>query len=71
MKERESFLSRCRDWYKTACCEILKRTDVLDPVFAALKDVNHGLVMKDKAEMTSAAVLFRKLPRLLPDADVH
>ena len=69
--ERESFLSRCRDWYKIACCQILKRIDLLDPIFAALKDVNHELILKDKAEVTSAAVLFRKLPRLLPDADVQ
>ena len=69
--EKESFLSRCRDWYKTACCQILKRIDVLDPVFMALKDVNHEVILKDKADVRPADVLLRKLPRLLPGVDVQ
>ncbi|KAK4319067.1 hypothetical protein Pmani_009961 [Petrolisthes manimaculis] len=69
--EKDSFLSRCRDWYKIACSQILKRIDLLDPVFLAMKDVNHQLILKDKAIVSSAAVLFHKLPRLLPDVDVQ
>lgn len=69
--EKERFLSRCRDWYKTACCQMMKRIDLLDPVLAGVKDVNHEMILKDKADLGSAAVLFRKLPRLLPDVDVQ
>ena len=43
----------------------------MDPVFAALKDVNHEYILKDKVEVNSAGVLFRRLPRLLPDANVQ
>ena len=69
--ERDSFLSRCRNWYIIACSQILKRIDVLDPIFVALKDVNHEQILKNRAEVTSAPILFRKLPRLVPDADVQ
>lgn len=43
----------------------------MDPVLAGLKDVNHETILKDNADVGSAAVLFRKLPRLLPGGNVQ
>ena len=69
--EKESFLSRCRDWYEIAWCQILKRIDLMDPVLAGLKDVNHEMILMDRADVVCATVLFHKLPRLLPGVDVQ
>ena len=33
---KESFLSRCRNWYREAVCKILNRIDLADPVLKAL-----------------------------------
>ncbi|CAM1331742.1 Uncharacterised protein r2_g4065 [Pycnogonum litorale] len=63
--ERESFLKRCRDWYREAVNQILKRIDVSDPVLIALKDVNHANTINGNAEIRSAGILARGLPRLL------
>ena len=63
--EKESFLKRCRDWYKEALRQILKRVDVADPILLALKDVNHKAILNGNAEKMSAGVLARGLPRLL------
>eukprot|EP00112_Aurelia_sp_Birch-Aquarium-sp1_P014236 Seg306.6 transcript_id=Seg306.6/GoldUCD/mRNA.D3Y31 product="Zinc finger protein 862" protein_id=Seg306.6/GoldUCD/D3Y31 len=62
--EKESFLKRCRDWYREAVRQILKRIDVSDPVLLALKDIESSAIMKGKVKLSSAGVLATKLPRL-------
>ena len=63
--ERESFLKRCRDWYREAIKQILTRIDASDPVLVALKDVNHRNILNGNAQTRSAGVLAKGLPRLL------
>ena len=63
--ERESFLKRCRDWYREAVRQLLARINVADPILLAMKDVNHKAILNESAERVSAGVLARGLPRLL------
>lgn len=63
--ERESFLSRCRNWYKEAIRQMQKRIDLPRPILEAFVDVDHMAVVKGKAEVKSAGVLASKLPKRL------
>ena len=67
--ERESFLKRCRDWYREAVRQLLARINVADPILLAMKDVNHKAILNESAERVSAGVLARGLPRLLGNGD--
>ena len=70
--ERESFLVRCRDWYRTAVKQIALRIDISDPVLRALIDVDHQIILNGKASPDSAGVLFLRLPCLqLPECSVQ
>ena len=62
--EKESFLNRCRDWYREAVRQILERIDVSDPVLLALKDVESSTIMKGKANLSSAGIFAMNLPTL-------
>lgn len=62
--ERESFLSRCRDWCKEAVRLILQRIDLSDPVLNALKYVNHVKIMDGSADVRSGAILAKGFLRI-------
>ena len=62
--QKESFLARCRDWYRKAIKEILKRVDITDPVLKAVKDVDHCSIINGTASIDTGAVLKSNLPRL-------
>ena len=68
--EKESFLMRCRDWYKVAIQQIQGRIDLADPVLCALKDVNHMRILKEEADVTSVGVLAKGLPHLLKNCGI-
>lgn len=65
--QRESFFTRCRDWYRVAVRQILQRIDVSSPILEALKDVNHNAILKGTAEIKSTGSLASKLPRQLSE----
>ena len=69
--ERESFLTRCREWFRVAVKQILLRIDVSDPLLEAFKDVSHVAILKKTAALNSAAVMFRKFSRVLPGCNVQ
>ena len=68
--EKESFLKRCRNWYREAVRQILKRVDVSDPVLNAMKDITPRVIVKDKAAQTAAGTLAKHLPRLKGDSSL-
>ena len=68
LHEKDSFLKRCRDWYREALRQILNRINIADPILQALKDVNHKAILNGSAAKVSAGVLARGLPRLLGDS---
>ncbi|GFN92271.1 Zinc finger protein kiaa0543 [Plakobranchus ocellatus] len=60
-RERDSFLGRCRDWYRSAIKQILKRDDVSSPVLKAIQDLNHINIINKTASLSSGGILFRNL----------
>ena len=44
--EKESFLLRCREWYKEAINQILMRVDLNDPVLLAICHLNNYKVIR-------------------------
>ena len=65
--ERESFLTRCRNWYREAITQIKHRIDLSDPVLHAMKDINHHQILQDAAANHSSGQLAKCLPQL-PDS---
>ena len=63
--EKESFLKRCRDWYREGLQQILNHVNEANPILLSLKDVNHKAILNGSAANMSAGVLARGLPRLL------
>ena len=63
--EKESFLIRCRNWYKVAIRQMQKRIDLPRPILEAFVDVDHVAIVKGKADVKSGGVLASKLPRRL------
>lgn len=59
--ERESFLIRCRNFYREAIKQMLQRVDVGDIVLQSLQDVNHLRILKGEASQSTAGVLFKAL----------
>lgn len=62
--ERESFLRRCRNWYREAVRQILQRINLSDPVLNALKDVNHVKILNGSADIRSGTVLSKGFPSI-------
>ena len=62
--QRESFLVRCRDWYREAIHQIRKRIDISDPILSALQDVGHEKLLQGTASVNSAGILDKFLPRI-------
>ena len=63
--EKESFLIRCRNWYKVAIRQMQKRIDLPRPILEAFVDVDHEAIVMGKADVKSGGVLAPKLPRRL------
>ena len=62
--EKESFLSRCRDWYKEAVCQVQSSIDIDDPILAAIQNIHQLAVIEGTATLDAAASLFANLPTL-------
>ena len=62
--QRESFLTRCRDWCREAIRQIRSRVDISDPLLSALQDVSQARISKSAASIQSAGVLAKGLPRI-------
>ena len=65
--ERESFLKRCRDWYREAVRQILDRIPIRDPVLNALRYVDHKTILNGTASIQAAGILAKGLPRPLEE----
>ena len=62
--EKESFLSRCRDWYKEAVRQVQSRNDIDDPILAAIQNIHQLAIIEGTATLDAAASLFANLPTL-------
>ena len=62
--QRESYLVRCRDWYREAIHQIRKRIDISDPILSTLQDVGHEKLLQGTASVNSAGILAKFLPRI-------
>ena len=62
--EKESFLTRCHDWYREAVRQSLQRVDASHPVVNAMKDIGPRVVIDSKAKQLPAGILSRHLPQL-------
>ena len=62
--QKESFLTRCRHWYRETICQIHCRIDISDPILSALQDVNHAKIVGGTASVQSVGVLAKGLPRV-------
>ena len=62
--QKESFLTRCRRWYREDICQIHRRIDISDTILSALQDVNHAEIIGGTASVQSAGVLAKGLPQV-------
>ena len=62
--QKESFLTRCRDWCREAIRQIRSRVDISDPLLSALQDVSQARISKGAASIQTAGVLAKGLPRI-------
>ena len=60
--EKESFLIRCRNWYKVAIRQMQKRIDLSRAILEAFVNVDHVAIVKGKADVKSGGVLASRLP---------
>ena len=62
--EKESFLSRCRDWHKEAVRQVQSCIDIDDPILTAIQNVHQLAMIEGTATLDAAASLFANLPTL-------
>eukprot|EP00794_Sanderia_malayensis_P000643 gene643-1311_t len=65
LHEKESFLSRCRDWRIEAITQILARIDIEDPVLKAVQSIHQSEIISGKLLLDAASVLQQYLPRIV------
>ena len=63
--EMESFLKRCRDWYREAIRQILARNDLNNFIYAAIKDLEPNHVIAATVRVDSAALIAKCCPRIV------
>ena len=63
--QKESFLERCRDWYREAIKQLQQRIDLNSPVLKALPKLNPLAILAQTAEIFAVAVLSNGLPSAL------
>ena len=62
--QKESFLIRCRDWYREAIKQLYLRLNFNDPVLKAVQFLHPTVIVEAKASISAVASIATGLPRL-------
>ena len=68
---KESFLKRCRDWYREAIRQILIRIDFDNPLYAAIQDLEPKKIISGIARVDSGAQISKLCPRIVTNQKVN
>ena len=60
--QRESFLDKCRNWYREATKQLCQRIDLENPVLQAMQYLHPSAIVEGRASVSSAAKLAAGLP---------
>ena len=62
--QKESFLIRCRDWYREAITQLYLRFNFNDPALKAVQFLHPTVIVEAKASISAIASIATGLPRL-------
>ncbi|CAK8676915.1 unnamed protein product [Clavelina lepadiformis] len=60
--QKESFLERCREWYREAVKQLYRRINLDDPVLQSLSNLKPSAIVNETSLITAAATIASGLP---------
>ncbi|XP_076811997.1 uncharacterized protein LOC143458967 isoform X2 [Clavelina lepadiformis] len=60
--QKESFLERCREWYREAVKQLYRRINLDDPILQSLSHLKPSAIVNETSSITAAATIASGLP---------